>query len=291
MNDSISTSHEKGSVNQQVDSKRHRRKSIFGVLAVTGGTVIIIIASATMKSKPEPKQAEELAVPSVQSLTVIPQTRNIRINSQGSVTAVREIKLISEVAGRVVEVDKAYADGGFFTANQTIVKVDERDYQLALQQANADVAKAQELLATEKGRVRQAKHEWRDIGDDDANALFLRTPQLASARASLLGAQASRDQVKLNLARTRISAPFNGRVAKKLVDVGQYVTPGTVIAEVYSTESVQIRLPLTDRQVAYVDLPLTSTPTQPPPGSRNFVSSRRSAIPLAGEDRPHRSDA
>lgn len=247
------------------EAKRRRRKSRIGVGLVLLGSIALIGAFSLLKSKPEPKEPEELAAPAVETLDIVPQTRNIRVNSQGSVSAVRDIKLISEVAGRVVEVAPSYADGGFFDAEQTIVQIDERDYHLALKQANAEVAKAQEVLAMEKGRARQAQREWRDIGDKEANTLFLREPQLASAEASLAGAEAARDKAKLNLSRTRITAPFKGRIGKKLVDVGQYVSPGTVIAEVYSTESVQIRLPLTDRQVAHVNLPLTAKPTHPLP--------------------------
>ena len=58
------------------------------------------------------------------------------------------------------------------------------------------------------------------------------------------------------MSRTSIAAPFNGRISEKSVDVGQYVSPGTVIATIYDTDVAQVRLPLTDQQVALLDLPL-----------------------------------
>jgi RND family efflux transporter MFP subunit len=87
--------------------------------------------------------------------------------------------------------------------------------------------------------------------------LFLRKPQLASAQAALSAARADLAAARLDLQRTSVSAPFNGRISEKHVDVGQYVAPGTAIAAVYDTDVVQVRLPLTGRQVALLDLPLS----------------------------------
>ncbi len=46
-----------------------------------------------------------------------------------------------------------------------------------------------------------------------------------------------------------------GRVLEKRVDVGQYVAPGTVAATIYAMDAAEVRLPLTDSQLAFVDLP------------------------------------
>ncbi|WP_086929839.1 efflux RND transporter periplasmic adaptor subunit [Agarilytica rhodophyticola] len=241
-------------------------KSAGGVLGIVIAVVTVITIMSAMKPKPTPKEEEKAIIPKVKTITVSPETMNISVSSQGSVTPVRQINLVSEVSGRVVSVADAYAPGGFFTKDQAIVTIDSRDYEFALHQAESDLAKAKELHAMEKGRARQARGEWRDVGNKEANDLFLRKPQLASAKAAVDAAEANRDRARLNIARTRISAPFNGRINTKGVDVGQYVAQGTVIAEVYSTEAVQVRLPLTDKQVAKVNLPLTasnSEQTQP----------------------------
>jgi RND family efflux transporter MFP subunit len=86
--------------------------------------------------------------------------------------------------------------------------------------------------------------------------LFLREPQLASAQAALKAAEADLGAAKLDLERTSIKAPFNGRISEKHVGLGQYVAPGAMIAKIYDTDKVQVRLPLTDRQVALLELPL-----------------------------------
>ncbi|MFT5083727.1 MAG: RND family efflux transporter MFP subunit [Lentisphaeria bacterium] len=224
----------------------------------------IIVAMGAMKSTPKIEPEVDSLAPKVSTMRAAPQTKHISVSSQGMVLPAHKIELVSEVAGRVIAVTEDYADGGFFTKGQAIVTIDDRDYRFALLQAEAELAKAEELYAIEKGRARQAKSEWRNLGDTEVNELFLRKPQLASAQAALQAAQAMRDKAELTLERTRISAPFDGRINLKNVDVGQYVSPGAIIAQVYSTESVLVRLPLTDKQVAKEELPLTAKSADSP---------------------------
>ncbi|VUD41634.1 Efflux pump periplasmic linker BepF [Thalassocella blandensis] len=244
--------------NYQNSTRSHRTKAVLYSLAVIGGVTLVIVSMGMLKPKPEAKVVEEEALAKVETMLVAPQIKKVNVTSQGSVTALHKINLVAEVSGRVTSVADGYADGGFFKKDTPIVTIDKQDYEFAVRRAEAEVMKAEEVYALEKGRARQAKREWRDIGNQEANDLFLRKPQLASAKSSLDAAKANRDMALLNLERTQIFVPFNGRISKKHVDAGQYVTAGTVIAEVYSTEAVQVRLPLTDHQVASVDLPLTA---------------------------------
>jgi len=243
----------------------YRLQAALYSFAIVGAVALIVAVMVVFKPKPEPKQEEKTLATKVDTLVVTLNTQRISVVTQGSVSPLHKINLISEVAGRVVSASEDYANGGFFSKDSPIAVVDGRDYTFALRQAESEVAKAKELYAIEKGRARQAKREWREIGDKEANDLFLRQPQLTAAKAAVDAAKANRDKARLDLDRTRISAPFNGRISIKHVDVGQYVTPGTVIAEVYSTDAVEVRLPLTDRQVANVDLPMTADPKEPLP--------------------------
>jgi RND family efflux transporter MFP subunit len=177
----------------------------------------------------------------------------LEIITQGTVTARRQIDLVAQVGGRVESVADAFADGNFFSQDDILLQVEQQDYRFAIQRAKARVADARQLLAQEKGRVRQARREWRELGDRDANELFLRKPQLASAQAALAAAQADLEQAELNLQRTTVRAPFSGRILEKFVDLGQFLAPGTPLARIYSTDSVEVKLPLTDRQVGMLD--------------------------------------
>ncbi len=221
------------------------------------------------KPGPTPEPAPEPVPPIVDVVRAQPSQRAIAVTTQGSVQPLRQVSVVSRVAGRVVSVADSFAEGGFFAEGEDLVVVEDADYRFAITRAESQVAAAEQRVAEEKGRALQARREWRDLGSEQANALFLRKPQLASAEAALAAAKADLEAARLDLQRTRISLPFDGRVSRKLVDAGQYVTPGTPVAEVYSTEAVQVRLPLTDRQVALLDLPLTyqgeATPAAPVP--------------------------
>lgn len=224
------------------------------LVLLVGG--VMVYALWVGKPGPAPQAPPAPEPPRVDVMSANPAQRAIEVHTQGTVRPLREIKLVSQVGGRVESVSTRFAEGGFFAAGEQLLKIEAIDYELAIARAESQVAAARQRVAEEQGRALQAKREWRDLGSEQANALFLRKPQLASAEAALKAAQADLDAARLDLNRTAIRAPFNGRISEKLVDVGQYVTPGTAIAEVYDTDVVQVRLPLTDRQVALLDLPL-----------------------------------
>lgn len=232
------------------------RNGLWALLVLLAGG-LVSYGLLVGKPGPEPQQLPPSAPPVVDVLVVAPDTHSLAVETQGTVHPLREIKLVSQVGGRVESVAAGFAEGGFFGAGEQLVKLEDVDYQFAIARAQSRLAAAQQQVAEEEGRALQARREWRDLGSEQANALFLRKPQLASAQAALGAARADLEAARLDLARTSISVPFNGRISEKFVDLGQFVTPGTVIAQVYDTDVVQIRLPLTDRQVALLDLPLT----------------------------------
>ncbi|ROS01986.1 RND family efflux transporter MFP subunit [Sinobacterium caligoides] len=205
---------------------------------------------------PTPQQVLVSPPPVVQTFVATPQTVQLQVESQGSIRPHRQIDLVAQVGGKVVEVDADFLDGAFFPVGQQLLMIEQADYRFALVKARAKVFEAQEALATTKGMVLQAKREWRDLGNAEANALFLKEPQLRAAEARLEAAKSEQQQAELALARTIISTPFAGRIQQTLVNLGQYVAPGTPVARIYATDRVEVKLPLTDRQVALLDLPL-----------------------------------
>ena len=64
-------------------------------------------------------------------------------------------------------------------------------------------------------------------------------------------------RASLNLERTQIRAPYPGRVRTKNADVGQYVNPGSPLGHIYAIDYAEVRLPVSDDQLAYLDLPLS----------------------------------
>ena len=224
--------------------------------------ISLIAALALLKPKAERAPLKPRPPLPVDVLVVSPSAIKMTVNSQGTVAPKREINLVSQVSGRVVSVADNYANGSFFASDEQLVQIESADYEFSVTRAKAQEARAEEQVALEQGRSRQAKREWRDLGDNTANKLFLRQPQLNAARAALESARADVEKAKLDLARTAISAPFQGRVRQTFVNIGQYVTPGTKIARVYSTDVVEVRLPLADRQAVLVDLPVNFEDSQ-----------------------------
>jgi len=209
----------------------------------------------TSKGKPVPQPAAKVAIPVVDIVYAQPATHQLYVHTQGTVQPAKEIDVVAQVAGIVEAIDPQFANGAFFQKGQYLLNIEDADYRFALIRAEANVAEAEQVLAVERARAAQAVREWRDLGQKDANALSLRKPQLASALAKLRAAEAGRDEAQLNLDRTHVKAPFNGRVRIKYVDEGQYVSLGTPIVKLYSTDKVEVRLPLTDKQLALLDLP------------------------------------
>ena len=228
--------------------------------SIVVGGIIIIAAVMLTKSEPEANPQQLAAAPkpkiSVQKATT--QAATLSVKSQGSVTAKREIDIIAQVSGQVIETMPGFVDGHFISEGETLIKIDERDYQAALTNALSLVAQKKRLLAEEKGRNRQAKNEWHDLGDAEANDLFLRKPQLAEAQAELDAALASAEIAKLNIARTTIRLPFDSRIKQTNVNLGQFVSVGTTIASVYDTATAEVRLALSDQQMALLDLSVAS---------------------------------
>lgn len=223
------------------------------VLAI--GVVIVLFFKY---GKPAPEQVDTVAVdaPTIDVLRIKPGPIVMTVHTQGTVKPWLEIDVLSQVTGEVKEVGASFAEGGFFSKGDSLVRVDELNYQTALLRARAKLADAEQALALEKGRALQAKREWRNLGNEDANALFLRKPQLQSAEAQVAAAKGDVASAKLDLEYTNINLPFSGRVESTHVNLGQFVSNGMKVASVFSTEKVEVRLPLSDSQVSLLDLPI-----------------------------------
>ena len=233
-----------------------KTRSMLAPGGVLAGGLALSWLLLTGKPAPEPQDLPPRAVPMVDVVTVDPAPAALSVTTQGTVQPQREIDLVSRVAGQVERVAQDFAAGSFFREGSLLVAIEDVDYELMIARMESQVAAARQRVAEEEGRALQAQREWRDLGNSQANALFLREPQLASAQAALRAAEAELAAALLDLERTQITAPFDGRISEKFVDAGQYVTPGARIARVYATRSMEVRLPLTDRQVALIDLPL-----------------------------------
>lgn len=213
---------------------------------------VVLIAT---KSKPQ-RRTPPPAVTHVDAIRLKLEDYPVIVHTQGTVQPRTESTLIPQVLGRVRWVSPAFREGGFFENGDILLRIENSDYLTALVVAEANLARAQLSRAEEEARSEQALEDWKKLGDgSDPGALVLRQPQLADARATVASAIARRDQAQRDLERTEITAPYAGRILEKRVDVGQFVTSGSVMALIYAVDYAEIRLPLSDNEIAFVKLP------------------------------------
>ena len=219
--------------------------------------VLAVLASRMIKhSRPvAPAVASETKLASVRVVTAKSTSFEPHIFTQGTVRPKRAIELVPEVAGKIIWVSPNFTNGGSYAKGETLVRIDPSNYEFAIERAKANVADAKAKLELEIAEGNIARQDWDDISEGRvATDLALRKPQLAGAQAKLSSAMADVHKAELDLNRTNISAPFKGRVDVKRSDIGQYVSLGSNLADLYSTDIAEIHLPLTDKQLSKIDL-------------------------------------
>jgi RND family efflux transporter MFP subunit len=219
---------------------------------------LILIAVLIRMNPPETPQRPQFNGPAmtVETIPVMPRDYQVMLQSYGTVQPRTRSMLISQVGGQIVEINENVRDGGFFEKGDVLGRIDPRDYEADVQIAQASLADAHQALAEALARSAQAREDWERLGNDgEPPELVLRIPQLEAARARVESAESALTKAKLDLERTRLVAPFAGRVIRKLVDLGQVVSPNTQLAEIYATDVVEIRLPLRNRDLRFINLP------------------------------------
>jgi len=239
---------------EQQATNPNRRLKIISTFAVA----IIGIAFAIMLAKSAKKPESKIPQPKLPAVEVkiAEATRHTyRIQSQGTALPRTSIRLVSEVSGKVVSVAESFDVGQIFTKGDVLLKIDARDYELALAQARSQVAQAQLRLQMEVKEADVVRREWELLNQGEPSGLQAREPQLASARAALEAALAAEEAAKRNLDRCEIRAPFDGMVARAGVRPGQFAALATPLGELFATDVVEVRLPLIASDLCFIDLP------------------------------------
>ena len=239
---------------EQQATNPNRRLKIISTFAVA----IIGIAFAIMLAKSAKKPESKIPQPKLPAVEVkiAEATRHTyRIQSQGTALPRTSIRLVSEVSGKVVSVAESFDVGQIFTKGDVLLKIDARDYELALAQARSQVAQAQLRLQMEVKEADVVRREWELLNQGEPSGLQAREPQLASARAALEAALAAEEAAKRNLDRCEIRAPFDGMVARAGVRPGQFAALATPLGELFATDVAEVRLPLIASDLSFIDLP------------------------------------
>lgn len=225
-------------------------------IAIILSAIILFVAIAALAPKPA-KKPIIIKAPLVEVIDIERKDITFSVRSQGSVIPRTETSMISEVSGMIVEVSNKFQVGGYFKKGEQLLAIDDITYQVALVQAQSKLGSAEASLIEEKARAKQAKDEWMLSGKplEHAPVLALRIPQQQKAEADVLAAKADVKAAEIKLERTKIIAPFDALVKSKSVDIGQYVSTGTILAVAFAIDYAEVRLPIKQKDVDFLNLP------------------------------------
>jgi RND family efflux transporter MFP subunit len=225
-----------------------------GLIVASTAVVAVLVAIAQGK-RPERTETAGQAV-LVEAIRAELTSLNFAVYSQGSVAPRTETTLVAEVAGQIVSVSDNFIAGGFFREGEVLLQIDPSDYETALLRAQATLASRRAQLSDQQARADQALKDWVNLGrKGEPSDLVLRKPQLAEAMAGVQAAEAELREAERDLQRTSIRVPYDGLVRSKLVDIGQYVAPGTPLGVSFAIDTAEIRLPLSSGDLAFLNLP------------------------------------
>ncbi len=212
---------------------------IAGLLASAVGLSFLLV-----KLKPPPEKKDVAVVAAlVDVMPLVAETVNFTVTSQGTVRPRTETVLSAEVSGAIVRISPKFIAGGVFEKDEVLLQIDPTNYQVAVDQAEALLAQRQiEYDGAAKLRSQGYRAE----------------SEYASAAAALASARAELVRAQRNLERTDIRLPYAGIVRAKEADIGQYVNVGSRLGVTFATDYAEVRLPLTDLDLAFIDLPDTA---------------------------------
>ncbi len=241
------------------------------ILASLFGAAVLMATSPNVEpNNPAP------VPPTVRVRDVQPEAVRLRVHSQGTVAPDTQSQLIPEVSGRVTWMSGALVNGGYFEQGQTLLRLDDKDYRSGLKRAEAALTRAE-------ATYEHARFEFERMESLEERRLASRSQMEAAQRdfrvaeASLLDARANVEQASLNLQRTEVKAPFTGLVRDESVDIGQLVGPTSPVATIYATDRLEVRLPIADRQLGFLNLPFGHRGELPPDRQPSVTLSARYA--------------
>ena len=245
--------------------------------------VVSIFAALTLMAtapRLEPNAPEPIPL-TVRVTTVEPAPIRLAVTSQGTVGPSTESQLIPEVSGRVVWMSPSLVAGGYFEAGDPLLRLDDEDLAAAVARARANLTRSEadhQHARFEYGRIRSLGE--RQLASRSQIENSLRAYRIAAA--ALQDARVAHEQAARDLARGEVRAPFTGLVRSEQVDLGQFVARGSPIATIYATDVVEVRLPIADRELAFLNLPFGHRGALPEPlQARVTLSADYGGRPIA----------
>jgi len=256
------------------------RNLLVALVILLGGAAVAAILVKT-GNRPE-RQAPPQSRPVVAVHVVAPDVQPVRVTGFGSIKAKRSVDLVPQVSGRVVARSPHLEPGAYIAAGEVLMEIEDTDYVLAVEQARSNVAQREYNLAQAEEEAQVARREWDRVGatgfggeeGSEPTPLVLHEPQLKLARANLDAARAALRQSQVNLERTTITAPFDGRVLATDIDVGQYLAMGQPVGSIYATDIAEVTVPVADADLAWITVGYRGEGGVPVTVSAEFAGSQ-----------------
>lgn len=229
-------------------------KKVILPVAILLAAVAIFVVLVQTPARLEVVTAEQ-AIASVRVAPVQSRSVNLDVYSQGRVQASRRVSLSAAATGPVSWISPSLRAGGYFAADEVILRIDSADYETALERARSSLAQAQTDArhAREELERNRALAAQRLISDSQLRDLQRQADNSAGRVRDVQGAV---DQAELDLRRSEIRAPFATIVESTSIDLGQHVGRGQALAVLLSADEVEVRLPLPLNQLSYLNVPL-----------------------------------
>ena len=238
------------------------RPKVLGIVARIVFPIVLLVIGVIGYGKLSIEQPEE-APPRPEAKPIEARVHELKrqdyqmlVPTQGHIRAHSLVTFTAQVSGRVQAIHPTFEEGAFFKKDDILLEINPIDFQVALIAAQAQVASAQLNLDKEEALAEQARLDWKDLGyKDEPSALVRREPQLKAARQTLALAHAQEASALRNLERTKVTAPFDGRVLTRTVGVGQTIGAGTPLGGIFATDYSEVRLPVSTLRLGDLTLP------------------------------------
>ncbi len=216
-------------------------------------------------NKHKPKVYDDYRTPKVHVIKSEFSNQRIDVQTRGLVNSRIALPIQPEISGKIVWVSPKWVNGGFFKKGEKLFSIEKTRFQNDVAQATYQLREAESQLLQELGHAYVAQREWEGRLSKDNEAqrkLALRKPQVASAKARVTSSKESLTSAQLNLKKTDVYAPFDGLLAERAMNAGQFASSGQQAAILYAVDTIEIRVPLTFNQISLIELPSIGSSSQ-----------------------------
>ncbi|MEM1160151.1 MAG: efflux RND transporter periplasmic adaptor subunit [Pseudomonadota bacterium] len=231
------------------------------VIVLVGFTVYnrIIDTAPSAKRNPPQRIARLVDVEIVKAATTGPI-----IEAWGEVSAAQTLIVRPEISGMIAWVHPEITPGGRVTAGTVVARFDDIDLQLALSQAETDIAEIDARILLEEGQAEIGRRELTRLSRNltqEQRDLVLRKPQMAQLQAQRAAAVALRDQALNAVERAEVIAPFDAIVLSETVAPGAMLAQGTEVATFVAADQFHVTMALPPSALSWISLDGTQTVT------------------------------